>query len=327
MPTINRSLFSQFSEVRIRDVTLCESDDDATYRQKLARIILDGMFEFVGLLDADGAIVEISRSALEGAGLRLDEIRGKPFWETHWWSVSDQLRDFARDLVRRGRKGEFVRCDVEHYGRAAGKELVVVDFSLLPVRDEQGRVVFLLPEGRNITEKKHAEIELAHAYEELQQLVAKVQQAQAAAEKANRAKSDFVSSMSHELRSPLNAILGFAQLMASESPPPTPSQQASIDQILRAGWHLLELINEVLDLAKIESGQVSISPEPVLLGDALHECESMIEPQAQQRGIHVSFPHLDAPRYVHADRTRLKQILINCYGPGYLRSDVPRYSR
>lgn len=94
----------------------------------------------------------------------------------------------------------------------------------------------------------------------------------ATAERANRAKSDFLSSMSHELRSPLNAILGFAQLMASDSPPPTSSQQASIDQILRAGWHLLELINDVLDLAKIEAGQVAISPEPVSLGDVLREC-------------------------------------------------------
>ena len=75
------------------------------------------------------------------------------------------------------------------------------------------------------------------------------------AEKANLAKSDFLSSMSHELRSPLNAILGFAQLMESDSPPPTPTQKASIDQILQAGWYLLELINEILDLAVIESGQ------------------------------------------------------------------------
>jgi len=321
MATICRSLFSQASAVQIRDVKLCESDDAATHRQKLARIIIDGMFEFIGLLDADGAIIEVSRAALEGAGLTLDEVCGKPFWETRWFAVSDDLRDKVRDLVRRAREGEFVRCDLENYGRDAGQGLVVVDFSLQPVRDDHGRVVFLLAEGRNITEKKQAEIELAHKNEELQQLVAKVQQAQAAAEKANRAKSDFLSSMSHELRSPLNAILGFAQLMASESPPPTPSRQASIDQILRAGWHLLELINEVLDLAKIESGQISISPEAVSLDDMLHECQAMIEPQARQRGIRVSFMPVDTSCYVHADRTRLKQILLN------LLSNAIKYNR
>ena len=92
----------------------------------------------------------------------------------------------------------------------------------------------------------------------------------AAAEKANRAKTDFLSSMSHELRTPLNAILGFAQLVESGAPPPTPIQKRSIDQILKAGWYLLELINEILDLALIESGKLTLSQRAGLArrGDA-----------------------------------------------------------
>jgi CheY-like chemotaxis protein len=117
--------------------------------------------------------------------------------------------------------------------------------------------------------------------------------------------------MSHELRTPLGAILGFAQLMESSSPPPTPAQVRSIDQILKAGWYLLELINEILDLALIESGKLSMSLEPVSLGDVLRECETMIEPQAKQRGISVAFTHFAAPCFVKADRTRVKQVLIN----------------
>nr|WP_057929907.1 PAS domain-containing hybrid sensor histidine kinase/response regulator [Burkholderia ambifaria] len=160
----------------------------------------------------------------------------------------------------------------------------------LPTRDANGNIVKWFGTCTDIEDQK---------------------QAQAAAERANRAKSDFLSSMSHELRSPLNAILGFAQLMASDSPSPTPSQRASIDQILRAGWHLLELINEVLDLAKIESGQVSLSPEAVSLSEIMCECQSMVETQADKRHIHMSFPQFDIPSFVHADRTRLKQILTN----------------
>jgi CheY-like chemotaxis protein len=117
--------------------------------------------------------------------------------------------------------------------------------------------------------------------------------------------------MSHELRTPLNAILGFAQLMESGSPLPTPSQKKSIDQILKAGWYLLDLINEILDLAQIESGKLSLSLEPTLLAEVMHECQAMIEPQAQKRGIQVTFPRFEVRHFVNADRTRVKQVLIN----------------
>jgi CheY-like chemotaxis protein len=117
--------------------------------------------------------------------------------------------------------------------------------------------------------------------------------------------------MSHELRSPLNAILGFAQLISSDTPPPTPSQTASIDQILHAGWYLLELINEILDLAQIESGRLALSLEPTSVAEVMLECQAMIEPQGQKRGIKMTFPRFDLPCFVNADRTRLKQVLIN----------------
>ena len=148
-----------------------------------------------------------------------------------------------------------------------------------------------------------------------------LKKAKAAAEKANQAKSEFLSSMSHELRSPLNAILGFAQLMESDSIPPTPQQQQSIDQILKAGWYLLDLINEVLDLALIESGRLSLSIESMSLEDVMLDCRTMIEPQAQQRDIPMCFPRFEVPFHVYADRTRIKQVLIN------LLSNAIKYNR
>jgi CheY-like chemotaxis protein/two-component sensor histidine kinase len=109
--------------------------------------------------------------------------------------------------------------------------------------------------------------------------------------------------------------------MESGTPQPTPSQKRSIDQILKAGWYLLELINEVLDLSLIESGTLSLSPEPVSLADIMRECQTMIEPQARQRGIRVCFPGLETAYFVKADRTRVKQILIN------LLSNAIKYNR
>ncbi|MDO8331395.1 MAG: ATP-binding protein [Fluviicoccus sp.] len=138
-----------------------------------------------------------------------------------------------------------------------------------------------------------------------------LQNARLLADKANLAKSDFLSSMSHELRTPLSAILGFTQLLESGSPEPTANQRRNLDQILKAGWYLLELVNEILDLALIESGKLSMSLEPLSLAEVMQECRAMVEPMAQQRGIRLTFPRFNLPFYVRADRTRLKQVLVN----------------
>jgi PAS domain S-box-containing protein len=179
--------------------------------------------------------------------------------------------------------------------------------SITALRDDFGDVIGYLLIGTDNSVRKQAELDL--------------HKAMSIAEKANLAKSDFLSSMSHELRTPLSAILGFAQLIESGSPQPTPSQKRSLDQILKAGWYLLDLINEILDLSLIESGRLSLSPEPVSLADVMHECQTMVEPQARQRRIHVSFPQMAVPHIVKADRTRVKQVLIN------LLSNAIKYNR
>jgi len=193
--------------------------------------------------------------------------------------------------------------------------------SVTALRDAQNAIIGYLLIGTDNTVRKHIEAERALLNQALLDKNEELQIAKVVAEKANLAKSDFLSSMSHELRTPLSAILGFSQLMESGEPPPTPSQKRSIDQILKAGWYLLELINEILDLALIESGKMSLSMEPVALAELLSECRSMIEPQAQKRDINVVFTPLDIPGFVLADRMRLKQILIN------LLSNAIKYNR
>lgn len=135
--------------------------------------------------------------------------------------------------------------------------------------------------------------------------------ARAAADAANRAKSDFLLNMSHELRSPLSSILGFTQLIESGKPPPTAAQQDSVEQILRAGWYLLGLINEILDLSSIESGHATLASHAMSMAEVLHDCQAMIEPQAQLAGIQVKFSVMSAPCLVQADPVRTKQVLLN----------------
>jgi signal transduction histidine kinase/ActR/RegA family two-component response regulator len=141
------------------------------------------------------------------------------------------------------------------------------------------------------------------------------------ARNANQAKSAFLSSMSHELRTPLNAILGFAQILAADNLPTTPEQKKEFaGHILKSGRHLLTLINEILDLARVEAGALTLSMEPVSLAEVLAECRTMIEPLAAARGIRVEFPE-HAEALVQADHTRLKQVLLN------LLSNAVKYNR
>ena len=182
------------------------------------------------------------------------------------------------------------------YFRKDGSRFPAV-VSVTALRDPQGAIIGYLLIGTDNSVRKQVELELHDAM--------------AVAKKANLAKTEFLSNMSHELRSPLNAILGFAQLMESDDTPQTASQKESTGQILQAGWYLLNLINEILNLAMVESGKLQLSLEPMSLGEVMLDCRTMIEPQAQKSGITMSFCQLEKPCFVLADRTRVKQILIN----------------
>ena len=163
--------------------------------------------------------------------------------------------------------------------------------------NEEGRAIRMSGTNMDITDIKRAE--------------ERVMQAKVAAEKANQAKSEFLSSMSHELRTPLNAILGYAQLFEYDGNL-THNQVDNLHEIRKAGEHLLQLINDVLDLAKIESGKMTVSLEPVLTSRVVAECFTLVQPQADAKSIklYANLHQLEST-YVIADNVRLKQALIN----------------
>ncbi|NBV87284.1 MAG: hypothetical protein EBS01_13720, partial [Verrucomicrobia bacterium] len=136
-----------------------------------------------------------------------------------------------------------------------------------------------------------------------------IRRAMQQAEAANQAKSAFLSRMSHELRTPLNAILGFAQLLKLENP--SPSQLESISHITRAGRHLLALINEVLDISRIETGRLALTIEPTELNNLLHNAVELMRPAAAGTQVEICFARTDRPLHVRADRQRLKQVALN----------------
>jgi PAS domain S-box-containing protein len=224
-------------------------------------------------------------------GYGRDELIGAPFKN---YFTDPERAEAGIKLVLSEKKV----IDYEITARARDGKQTVVSYNATTFYDRDGKLQGVFAAARDVTERKRFE-------QSLQETNVALESAKSAAERANLAKSDFLSSMSHELRSPLNAILGFAQLMESASSAPTAAQKESIDQILLAGWHLLTLINEILDLAMIESRKMSLSREAVSLAEVMSECQSMMASQAQQRGIRMTFPRFDNPIFVRADRTRL----------------------
>jgi signal transduction histidine kinase/ActR/RegA family two-component response regulator len=218
-----------------------------------------------------------------------------------WLVCHDEKRQFDSESVRQ-------LVSVSHFA-AAAYQLVIASENMLEMN--QALVLGSISQNELAETAEQLNEKLREEIVGRKSVELELNTARALAEKANLAKSDFLSSMSHELRTPLSAILGFAQLLESGNPTPTPIQKRGIDQILKAGWYLLDLVNEILDLALVESGKLSLSLEPILLDDVMNECQGMIETLAKKCGISVVFPPADIRYFISADRTRIKQILFN----------------
>ncbi len=266
-------------------------------QQFYTRSLIESNIDALMTTDPHGIITDVNKQMEALTDCTRDELIGAPFKS---YFTEPERAEAAIKLVLSEKKVTNYELTV----RARDGKNTVVSYNATTFYDRDRRLQGVFAAARDVTERKRFEVALQESNVELAS-------AKSTAEKANLAKSGFLSSMSHELRSPLNAILGFAQLMETATPLPTPAQAARIAQILQAGWHLLKLINEILDLAVIESGKVSLSLEPVSLDEVMCECQAMMEPQAQQRGIHMTFPQIEDPVFVWADRTRLKQIVIN----------------
>lgn len=252
----------------------------------------------------DLSVSYISPSTERVLGYAPDEVFQTPgFWKAHMHPADyERFRAVVSDAVTEGERQFTDEYRMLHKDGTYHWIYTLVTLE----RDQRGAVESLLGLGLDITNRK--EIEAA------------LEQARLDAERANLAKSEFLSRMSHELRTPLNAVLGFAQLL--EMDPLSPEQRENLGYILKAGRHLLDLINEVLDIARIEAGRMSVSPESVGLGEIAEEVLALTAPLAAERAVRLRPEMADAEAHrVLADRQRLKQVLLN------LLSNAVKYNK
>jgi PAS domain S-box-containing protein len=276
-------------------------------QQFYTRSLIESNIDALTTTNPSGIITDVNKQMETLTGCTRDELIGAPF--KNFFIDAEQAELGIQRVLNENKITNY-----ELTARSRDGIETVVSFNATTFYDRDRTLQGVFAAARDITERKLLDASLV-------QTNIALEAAKSTAEKANLAKSEFLSNMSHELRTPLNAILGFAQLIDSGAPSPTPPQKRSIGQIMQAGWYLLDLINEILDLALIESGKLSLSLEPIALTKVVQECQSIIETQAQKRGISVSFPLFATSYFVRADHTRLKQVLIN------LLSNAMKYNK
>jgi PAS domain S-box-containing protein len=284
--------------INVRGTELLASDTRERYREKIARIALDSMVQFVGLLDAKGTVLEINKVALDAVGITLADVEGKPFWETFWWQVSDEVNLNLRQLIPRAAKGEFVRWDTPIYGRAGGKETIIIDASLMPVTDEHGEVVFIAAEGRDITEKKAYEREIARQREELARL--------------DELKTQFFANISHEFRTPLTLMMG--PLEDALSAPPeelSPENRERLELAHRNALRQLKLVNTLLEFSRIEAGRIEASFQPTDLAILTAELASVFRSAVERAELTLAVDCPPLPEPVYVDRAMWEKVVLN----------------
>ncbi len=273
--------------------------------------------------DCDGIYLGCNRLFANDAGFAApDDIVGKSDYDMGWAEQAGDYRSDDRSVI----ESKVPKIAYEEPQTTPDGSMIWLSTSKVPLINSEGEVYGVMGAYEDITSRKNAEIILHDNNRLLEKRVRErteeLESERAKAEKANVAKTEFLSRMSHELRTPMNAILGFGQLLDMELTPDNDAGfQQYVHEILKAGNHLLDLINEVLDLSKIDSGKVVLSVEAVELGKVIDEVKGLIMPVADMAGITLGFPERIPPVLLDVDRVRLKQIMIN------LLSNAIKYNR
>ncbi|WP_019593593.1 PAS domain-containing protein [Thioalkalivibrio sp. ALM2T] len=263
--------------------------------------IFESSEQGIVVVDREGRFVYVNVSAREMLGYRLEDLLGRDFHEMG--VIPEENKKEAQEIDQVLAEGGAWTGKLPL--RCASGAVFITASTIGVVRDARGEPQYGFNIFSDFTDELRRRSELHRARE--------------AAEAANRAKSDFLSNMSHELRTPMNAVLGFAQLLESD-PALEDQQRGYLDEITRAGRHLLDLINEILDLARIEAGRMQVDPEPVAPGPVLEDCLSLLAPVAREYRVELEPDQLPEVM-LEADPRRLKQVLLN------LLSNAIKYNR
>jgi len=282
----------------IGDITeRLESAANLAAGEQRLRDIIESLFGFVGVFTLDGRLIDCNHGTLDASGIEPEDIIGRFFWETPGWRHDPAQRDLMQEMMARAAAGEVVRFETKPLIR--GRQELVVDMTLGPLRDRQGNICNIVAHGMDITPRKQAEAELLKAKE--------------AAESASRAKSEFLANMSHEIRTPMNGIIGLTEVLLDTRL--EPEQQEYLTLVQQSAASLLTIINDILDVSKIEAGKLRLEIADFDLHEVVLETVKALKVPAESKRLNLCSA-LDprTPLVVRGDPGRLRQILINLAG-------------
>jgi len=271
------------------------AEEALSEERNLLRILIDNLLDNIFVKDTDGRFLVSNMSHVHFLGATTPgEIIGNTVFDFFPQELAEQYHADDQEIIRSGQP--LINREELGINWKTGNPLWFLT-TKIPFRDSQRNIVGIVGIAHDITERKRVEEAL--------------QQAKEAAEAANRAKSQFLANMSHELRTPLNAILGFSQLMERD-PAITTAQRENLGIINRSGEHLLALINDVLDMSKIEAGQTTLNLQSFDLFRTLTSIEEMVRVRAERKGLQFTVHRApDVPQYLRSDERKLREVLIN----------------
>ena len=266
------------------------------------------------ITDKKGHLQYMSPAFIKMTGYEYEELIGQPIGIIKSGQTDRRVYQDLWETINAGKTWRY-----EWQNRRKNGELYWEDIAINPIRNEEGDIISFMAIKQDITQRKKYEEEIIELNINLENRIHErtyeLEQAKKEADEANSAKSEFLSRMSHELRTPMNSILGFAQLL--EYSELTEAQLRNLEFIIKSGNHLLHLINEVLDITRIESGKVDVSLEPVDVIGAISEISESFEPIAEKNHIQLILPSTGVRNiFVQADLQRLKQVLVNLINNG-----------
>ena len=293
----------------IKDVAQREAQEARRKSEQWLALVFNGTADLTFLMDVDGdgfRCLAVNESYLAVTGYAEAEVVGRTIWEILPPAAAERAAERYRAVVRDGEPmqyEEIVRLPVGE---------VQVETLLTPISGEDGRCRYLLGVARDVTARRRAEDGLRAAKDDAERARVAAETARREAERASQAKSDFLSRMSHELRTPLNSVIGFANVLRNDRTGRRDEREAAfLDRIVANGEHLLALVGDLLDIARIEAGRLPLAPSPVPIGALVRATVASFEPETMERPVLLRAETPASAGSVVADPTRLQQVLVN----------------